>query len=63
MKIEYVYNEFKDGTTYRRIFLFEDDGDVVMTDGNIYEDEIVVDADGDGDEDDANGDYDGPEDG
>jgi hypothetical protein len=61
MKIVYVYNEFKEGTTYRRVFLFEDDGDAVMTEGNIYEDEVVLEAYGD--EDDAEGEYDGPEDG
>jgi hypothetical protein len=56
MRIEYVYNEFKAGTTYRRVYLFEDNGDVVMTDGAVYEDELII------DEDDADGDYDGPED-
>jgi hypothetical protein len=60
MRVQYIYNQFKEGTTYRRVLLFEDDGDVIMTDGDVYEDEIVTDADGD--EDDGDGHYDGPED-
>lgn len=60
MKIQYSYNEFKEGTTYRRVFLYEDNGDAIMTEGNMYEDEVVIDAEGT--EEDLFG-YDGPEDG
>jgi hypothetical protein len=60
MKVHYSHNEFKEGTNYRRVFLFEDNGDAIMTDGSVYEDEFVVEADGS--EDDSNGHYDGPED-
>jgi hypothetical protein len=58
MKVQYSHSEFKEGTSYRRVFLFEDNGDAIMTEKNIYEDEVVVEADGS--EDDSNGDYDGP---
>lgn len=58
MRITYVSNEFKSGTTYRRIYLFEDDGDVIMTEGTVYEDDIEDDAYSD-----VTGyEYDGPED-
>ena len=39
MKIEYSTTEFKVGTTIARIYLYEDDGDVIMTDGIMYEDD------------------------
>ena len=61
MKVQYSHSEFKEGTSYRRIFLFEDDGDTVMTDGRVHKNEVEVEADGS--EDDSNGHYDGPEDG
>jgi hypothetical protein len=57
MLIEYVANSFKPGTMYRQVFLYYDDGDVMMTNGYVYEDEYPE------EEDDADGDYDGPEDG
>lgn len=53
MKIEYS-NEVRPGTFVRRVYLYEDDGDVIMTEFPVYEDEL---------EDDGDGDYDGPEDG
>lgn len=55
MLIEYVENEFKPGTSFRRVILYEDDDDVIMTWEPMYEDEINVE-----DEDDAEGDFDGP---
>lgn len=39
MRIEYSKNEFKPGTTLRKIYLYEDDGDVIMTDEIMYEDD------------------------
>lgn len=40
MRIEYSSSEFKEGTTYRRVYLYEDNGDVIMTDGILYEDDL-----------------------
>jgi hypothetical protein len=40
MKIEFSQTEFRPGTTVRRVYLYEDDGDVIMTDDPIYEDEL-----------------------
>ena len=53
MKIVYSNSEFKPGTLLRRIYFYDDDGDVIMTDGPVYE-EI--------EEDDSDQPYDGPED-
>jgi hypothetical protein len=39
MRIEYSKTEFKAGTTVARIHLYEDNGDVIMTDGILYEDD------------------------
>ena len=39
MRIEYSKTEFKVGTTVARIHLYEDDGDVIMTDGILYDDD------------------------
>jgi hypothetical protein len=39
MRIEYSKTEFKSGTNVARIHLYEDDGDVIMTDGVLYEDD------------------------
>lgn len=55
MLIEYIDNEFKEGTNFRRIILYEDNDDVIMTWEPMYECDVEVD-----DEDDADGDYDGP---
>jgi hypothetical protein len=69
MKVQYSYSEFKEGTSYRRVFLYEDNGDAIMTDGSIYEDEVVVDADADEEDlfgdlsEEGSGNYSGPEDG
>jgi hypothetical protein len=52
MLIEYL-DEFKEGTTIRRVFLYEDNDDAIMTCEPLYEDEFE-------EEDDADGDYDGP---
>jgi len=38
MKIVYSNCEFKPGTMLRRVYFYEDDGDVIMTDGAVYED-------------------------
>ena len=51
MIIVYSTDEFKPDTQYRRVFLYEDDGDAIMT-GLLYEDEL---------EDDAELEYDGPD--
>jgi hypothetical protein len=61
MVIEYLYGVYKPGTTFKQIFLYEDDGDVIMTNGNIYEDELNI-FDDDEDEDDSECEYDGPDD-
>jgi hypothetical protein len=37
MKIEYSKTEYKPGTLLRRIYYYDDDGDIVMTDVPIYE--------------------------
>ena len=58
MLVEYISNDFKPGTSYRRVFLYYDDGDAVMTNGEVYEDEYPEEE-----EDDSEEDYDGPEDG
>ena len=50
MRIEVSQNEFRPGTTVHRVYLYEDDGDVIMTDIPMYEDDI---------EDDDNGYFDG----
>lgn len=50
MRIEISNTEFRPGTTVRRVYLYEDDGDVVMTDAPVYEDEIE----------DDDGNFDGP---
>jgi len=61
MLVEYIENDFKPGTTYRRVFLYYDNGDAIMTDGDIYEDDF---PDEDEDEElDEDEDYEGPEDG
>ena len=39
MRTEYSKTEFKCGTSIARIHLYEDDGDVIMTDGVLYEDD------------------------
>lgn len=51
MRIEYSETEFMPGTTRRRIYLYEDNGDVVMTYEPLYEDDK---------EDDSEYQYDGP---
>ncbi len=53
MKIEYSTTEYKPGTLLRRIYYYDDDGDIIMTDAPIYE-EIP-------EEDEAYENYDGPE--
>ena len=58
MLIEYIENDFKPGTTYRRVFLYYDNGDAIMTDGEIYEDDFP-----DEDDEELEEDYEGPEDG
>ena len=45
MIIVYSTDEFKPDTEYRRVFLYEDDGDAIMT-GLMYEDELEDDYDG-----------------
>jgi hypothetical protein len=45
MFIIYVEDEFKPETHLRRVLLFEDSGDAVMTDGLMYEDEIEIEED------------------
>lgn len=45
MKIVYSNNEFKPGTVLRRIYLYEEDGDAIMTDGPVYEDYLWDDSD------------------
>ncbi len=55
MKIVYSNNEFKPGTMLRRIYFYDDDGDVIMTDKIAYEEPVD-------EEDDSDGHYDGPED-
>lgn len=52
MKIEYSTSECMEGTTRRRMYLYEDDGDVIMTTEILYE---VAEE-----EDDSECDYDGP---
>ena len=37
MKIVYSNNEFKPGTLLRRIYYYDDNGDVIMTDTIVYE--------------------------
>ena len=39
MKIVYSENEFKPGTDLRRIYYYDDNGDVIMTDTIEYEEE------------------------
>ena len=57
MKIVYSNCEFKPGTLLRRIYLYEDDGDVIMTDGPVYEDDDSdKHRDGPAEEDDDEGD-------
>jgi hypothetical protein len=45
MFIIYVEDEFKPNTNLRRVLLFEDSGDAVMTDDLMYEDEIEIEED------------------
>lgn len=40
MLIEYIEDEFKEGTTLRRVMLYEDNDDVIMTWEPMYEDEF-----------------------
>ena len=47
MFIIYVEDEFKPETNIRRVLLFEDSGDAVMTDDLMYEDEIELEEDED----------------
>jgi hypothetical protein len=54
MKIEYSNTEFKPGTKLRRMYFYDDDGDVIMTNEIVYEAEE--------EQDDSDGHYDGPED-
>lgn len=54
MKIEFSKTEYLAGTKRRRIYMYEDDGDVIMTDEPVYE---VEDED---EEDDSEYQYDGP---
>ncbi len=37
MKIVYSNSEFKPGTLLRRIYYYDDNGDVIMTDTIVYE--------------------------
>lgn len=37
MKIVYSNNEFKPGTLLRRIYMYDDDGDLIMTNERLYE--------------------------
>jgi len=39
MLIVYSNSEFKEGTDIRRIYFYDDDGDIIMTDEPVYEDE------------------------
>jgi hypothetical protein len=39
MRLEYSTSECKLGTTLRKVYLYEDDGDVIMTDEIMYEDD------------------------
>lgn len=48
MKIVYSSTEFKAGTILRKIYMYEDDGDVIMTDGPLYEDPRKKPLDDDG---------------
>lgn len=54
--MKYIDNEFKEGTNFRRVLLYEDNDDVIMTVEPVYEDEFEDDDGYYGDE------YDGPED-
>jgi hypothetical protein len=57
MVIEYLWGVYKPGTTFRQVFLYEEEGgDAIMTLGPVYEDELdIFDSD---DEDECE--YDGP---
>jgi hypothetical protein len=55
--MKYIDNEFKEGTMFRRVLLYEDNDDVIMTVEPVYEDEFEDDDGYYGDE------YDGPGDG
>jgi len=57
MLMKYIDNEFKEGTMFRRVLLYEDNDDVIMTVEPVYEDEFEDDDGYYGDE------YDGPGDG
>ena len=60
MVIEYLHGVYKPGTTFRQIFLYEEEnGDAIMTNGPVYEDELDI-FDSDDEEDDADKDLDGP---
>jgi hypothetical protein len=39
MRLEYSTSEYKPGTTLRKVYVYEDDGDVIMTDEIMYEDD------------------------
>jgi len=39
MRLEYSTSECKPGTTLRKVYLYEDNGDVIMTDEIMYEDD------------------------
>lgn len=41
MKFVYLNNEFKPGTTRRRVYLYDEDGDAIMTEGPVYEEDDI----------------------